>query len=134
MRDQLLQRIEPDTRVRRRELKGRRSRTGAVGVSLERHVVDGRVYHRYVAQWRDPVKGLRRRRFLVEHHGKRQARALAIDARQAGVAAVHAYMVALQREEARRRLEKAEPMPCPVKDPRSRQGISMARRRPRRAR
>jgi hypothetical protein len=55
-----------------------------------------------------------------------------LGAREAGVARSHAYLVARQREEAEGRLQQAAPMPRPVKDPRSRQGISMARRRPRR--
>jgi len=41
-----------------------------VGVGLEPHAVDGRVYERYVARWQDPEKGLQRRRFLVEHYGR----------------------------------------------------------------
>ena len=131
-RDQLLQRIGADTRERRQIPKGRRSKTGVVGVSLEPHVVDGRVYERYVAYWQDPEKGLRRRRFLVGHYGRDRALVLAIDARKAGVAHSHAYLLARQREEAARRLQKAAPMPRRVKDPLSRKGISMARRRPRR--
>ena len=131
-RDQLLLRIGPDTRVRRRSPKGTRNVTGVVGVRLERHVVEGRVYHRYVAHWPDPEKGTRRRRFLVERYGKEQARALAIEAREAGVAHSHAQQLARQCEEARRRLQEAPPMPRQVKDPLSRKGISMARRRPRR--
>jgi hypothetical protein len=83
-RDELLRRIDPDQRVRCRTPRGSRSRTGAVGVSLEVHVVDGRIYHRYVAHWQDPEKGSQRRRFLVERHGEEQALALAIGAREAG--------------------------------------------------
>lgn len=131
-RDRLLQRIHPDTRERRHIPKGRRSKTGVVGISVEPHKVDGRIYERYIASWQDPEKGLQRRRFLVEHYGEERARALAIDAREAGVAHRRAYLLARQREEATRRLQKAAPMPRPVKDPRSRKGISMARRRPRR--
>ena len=131
-RDQLLQRIGPDTRARRQIPKGTRSETGVVGVSLERHVVGGRVYGRYVAHWQDPEKGPQRRRFLVEHYGKQRALALAMDAREAGVAHSDAYHRARQREEASRRLRKAPPMPRQVKDPLSRKGISMARRRSRR--
>jgi hypothetical protein len=132
-RDRLLLRIDPDSRVRRQIPKGRRSKTGVVGVSLEPHVVDGRVYHRYVAHWQDPEKGPRKRRFLIEHHGEERALALAIEAREAGVARSHGYLLARQREEATRRLQKAVPMPRPVKDPRSRKGISMARRQARHA-
>lgn len=72
-----------------------------VGVSLELHVVDGLAYERYVACWQDPQQGLRRRRFLVERYGKERARALAIDAREMGVAQRHAQQLGLQREEAR---------------------------------
>lgn len=132
-RDQLLLSIGADSRVRRRVPKGTRSRTGVPGVSLQRHVVKGRVYKRWVAQWQDPEKGLQRRRFLVERYGKEQARALATEARRAGVDHSVALLLARQREEARRRLRKAPPMPRQVRDPLSRKGISMARRRPRRA-
>jgi hypothetical protein len=132
-RDDLLRRIEPDLRVRRRAPRGRRSKTGVVGVSLEPHVVDGRVYHRYLAHWQDAEKGPQRRRFLVEHYGDEEARARAIAAREAGVARSRAYLLGLQLEEAERRLKTLGPKPTPVKDPRSRGGISMARRRPRRA-
>jgi hypothetical protein len=59
-RDELLAGIiGPDTRVRRRPPRGRRSKTGIAGVSLERHLVEGRVYHRYVASWQDPDEGPR---------------------------------------------------------------------------
>jgi len=131
-RDELLLRVEPDTRVRRRVPKGARSTTGIPGVSLERHTVGGRVYHRAVACWRDAEKGPQRRRFLVERYGKDEAVALAAKARKAGVARSRAYLMARQREEAARRLQAAAPLPARVKDPLSRKGISMARRRPRR--
>src|SRR5687767_7498226 len=49
----LLRRIGPDTRVRRKVPKGSRSGTGIVGVGFEEYVVEGRLYHRYVAHWRD---------------------------------------------------------------------------------
>ena len=125
-------RIEPDTRVRRRVPRGVRSVTGVVGVSRERHMVDGRGYERYVANWQDPEKGPQRRRFPVQRYGREQALALAIEAREAGVARVHAEQLRRQREEARRRLRAAQPMPRQVRDPLSRKGINMGRRRPRR--
>lgn len=132
-RDQLLLRVVgPDTRVRRRVPKGTRSKTGVVGVTREPHVVGGRLYWRYIARWQDPDKGLQRSRFYDRIHGKEQAKALAIEARKAGVAHSHAVQLARQREEARRRLRNAPPLPRQVKDPRDRKGISMARRRPRR--
>jgi hypothetical protein len=131
-RDRLLQRIEPDTRDRRQAAQGRRSKTGVVGVTIEHHKVDGRVYERYVASWQDPEKGPQRRRFLVERYGRGEAFARAIGARRRGVARRRADMLARQREEARQRLLKAAPMPRPVKDPRSRKGIRMGRRRRRR--
>ena len=93
-RDQLLLRIGPDTRVRRQIPKGTRRRTGVVGVNLERHVVEGRAYERYVAHWQDPEKGTQRRRFLVQRYGKEQALALATEVREAGVAHKHAYQLA----------------------------------------
>jgi len=133
-KDQLLLCIGPDTRVRRRSPKGSRNVTGVVGVNLERHVVKGRVYEYYLAQWQDPEKGTRRRRFLIDRYGKEQAFAFAMEAREAGVAHGHAHQLARQCEEATRRLQDAPPMPRQVKDPLSRKGISMARRRPRRAR
>lgn len=131
-RERLLQRVDPDTRVRRRLRKGARSKTGVVGVALERHVVEGRVYQRYVAHWQDPEQGARRRRFLVERYGREKALALAMEAREEGVSRGHAVQLAIQREEARRRLQDAAPMPHQVKDPLDRKGISMANRRPRR--
>lgn len=98
-RDELLRRIDPDQRVRRRMARGSWSKTGVVGVSREPYVVDGRRYHRYVAYWQDPEKGRpQRRRFLVEHYGEERAKALAIDAREAGVARGHAYLLARQQE------------------------------------
>jgi hypothetical protein len=131
-RDRLLLQIEPDTRSRRRIPRGCRSKTGVVGVSLERHKVEGRVYRRYIAQWEDAETGSQRRRFLVEHYGEERALALAVEAREAGVARRRAYLLARQRQEARERLQETPPLPHLVKDPLSRKGISMARRRPRR--
>ena len=127
-RDELLMQIEGDTRERRRPPKGTRSRTGEVGVSLERHRVGGRTYHRYVAGWKDASGRWMRRRFLVERYGKERAEALAIEARQAGVARTRRELQALQRAEAAARLRKAPPMPRQVKDPLSRKGIVMPRR------
>jgi hypothetical protein len=132
-RDRLLLRLVPaDSRVRRRAPKGRRSKTRIPGVTRERYAVGGRFYSRYIARWQDPDKGPRRRRFAVKRYGARQARSLAVEARRAGRAESDARLLARQREEARRRLREAGPAPRPVKDPRSRKGISMARRRPRR--
>lgn len=131
-RDELLLRIGPDTRVRRRIPKGIRSGTGVVGVSRERYVVGSRAYERYVANWQNPEKGPQRRRFLVQRYGKERALGLAKEAREAGVAHNHTYRMARQSEEAASRLQNAPPMPRQVKDPLSRKGISMARRRPRR--
>ena len=64
--------------------------------------------------------------FSTEREGA-QATAMARATRKAGVAHSHAYLLARQREEATRRLQKAAPMPRRVKDPLSRKGISMAR-------
>ncbi len=64
-RDGLLRRIEPDTRVRRRVPRGSRSQTDVVGVILERYLVDGREYERFVAHWRDPYGRQLRRRFSL---------------------------------------------------------------------
>jgi hypothetical protein len=128
----LLQRVPADTRVRRRSPRGRRSKTGVPGVTREKYRVGGRVYSREIAHWPDPDNGPQRRRFAVKLCGARQARAMAIEARRAGLAECGARLLARQREEARRRLQEAGPMPRRVKDPRSRRGISMARRRPRR--
>jgi hypothetical protein len=132
-RDRLLLRYVPaDTRIRRRVRKGRRSKTGVRGVSREDYIVGGRVYSRYIAHWPDPDNGPQRRRFAAKYYGARQARALAIQARKAGLAENAARLLTRQREEARRRLREAGPRPRQVKDPRSRKGINMARRRPRR--
>ena len=130
----LLRRAGPDTRVRRKVPNGRRSRTGIAGVSFEEYVVEGHLYHRYVAHWQDADKEGRRRRFGVGPYGDQEAKALAAKARRAGLEQTDAERLARQREEAARRLQNAPPMPSQVKDPRSRKGISMARRRPRRAR
>lgn len=132
-RDDLLLRIGPDTRVRRRPVLGRGSATGIVGVSLERTRVHGRVYESYTATWPDPEKGQARRRFLIQRYGRERALALAQEAREAGIAQNHARMLALQREQASQRLRQAPPMPRKVRDPLTRKGISMASRRPRRA-
>ena len=131
-RDELLLRIDPDTRVRREVPKGRRSETGVAGVSVERHKVHGRVYPRIVAHWQDLKTGKTKKTFSVALHGWDGAKALAVEAREAGVARYRAQMAARQQGQAVARLEKAGPMPRPVKDPLSRKGISMARRRPRR--
>jgi len=133
-RDELLRRIDPDTRVRRRPPRGSRNRTGIVGVTLELHKVGGRVYERYVAMWPDPEKGGDRRRFQVARYGRKRAKALAKEARQAGLDRYAERLLARQRQEAAERLRQAPPTPRQVKDPADRRGISMAARRPRRAR
>jgi hypothetical protein len=127
-RDELLERVEPDLRVRRRVPKGVRSKTGVVGVSVERHLVEGRVYRRYVAHWSDPEEGPMRRRFSVERHGEEGARALAEEVREQGVARSRARLLARQAADAARRLAAAPPLPRMVRDPRSRKGIRMPRR------
>ncbi|MGH9322776.1 MAG: hypothetical protein ACRD3V_23190 [Vicinamibacteria bacterium] len=121
--------IEPDTRVRRRVPKGARSDTDVVGVSLEQYVVGGRVYERFVAHWQDPERRPQRRRFSVGRYGKKRAFALAVESREQGVSHNRAVQLVRQREEAARRLAAAPPMPRKVKDPKSRTGIRMARRK-----
>jgi hypothetical protein len=130
-RDELLLRLEPDTRVRRQVPRGARGTTGVVGVTIEPHRVGGRVYERYVARWKDPDSGVRRRRFSIKGYGKDRAFALAVEAREAGVARCRAVELARQREEAARRLQEAPPMPARAKHPLSRKGIRMPRRHPR---
>lgn len=131
-RDELLaRRLGPDSRVRRRVARGR-GMGSRPGVTLERYSVEGRHYERYIAQWQDPDKGLERRRFSLKRHGKRRARALAIEARRSGVANANSLRMARQRKEASRRLRNAPRMPRPVKHPLDRRGITMAGRRPRR--
>jgi hypothetical protein len=132
-RERLLKRIDPDTRVRRRHPRGRSHSTDVVGVSREEYVVEGLEYCRYVACWQNAEGRMRRRRFSVGRYGETGAKARAVRARQAGVARAHAVRMARQRQEAALRLKLAPPMPSQVKDPLSRKGISMARRRPRRA-
>jgi hypothetical protein len=112
---------------------GRRGSTKVVGVSLERNVVGRRVYVSYSAAWPDPEKGFGRRRFLVSRYGRDRALTLAIEAREAGVARYHAYLLARQQKEAKKRLQRAPPMPRQVKHPLDRKGISMGRRGRRRA-
>jgi hypothetical protein len=128
-RDELLKRVEPDLRVRRRVPKGVRSETGVVGVTMERYVVGGRAYRRFVAHWSDPETGPMRKRFSVGLYGKEQARALAEEARRKGVAQSRAQLREQQVAEAERRLEAAPPMPRMVRNPLSRKGIRMPRRR-----
>jgi len=122
-RDRLLLHFEPDTRVRRRPPKGHS--TGVPGISLERYVVEGRVYERYVASWEDPEKGYRRRRFSLLRYGKQMAWALAMEARRLGLAYARAVLLEKQRKEARQRLASAPHQPRRVKDPLSRKGIKM---------
>ena len=128
-RDELLKRVEPDLRVRRRVPKGARNETGVVGVTMERYVVGGRVYRRYVAHWSDPETGPMRKRFSVGLYGEEEARALAEEARRKGVARSRAQLRERQVADADRRLEQAPPMPRVVRDPLSRKGIRMPRRR-----
>jgi hypothetical protein len=130
-RDEMLLRLGPDTRVRRTTARGVGSRTGVVGVCLEHHIVGGRRYERYVAGWVGEDGHVHRRRFFVKRYGRKQALALAIEAREAGVARTHAAQQARQREEAGRRLRAAPPLPRRVKDPLSRKIIDTARRRTR---
>jgi hypothetical protein len=131
-RDQLLERIPPDTRVRRRIPKGvRKPTTDVVGVTLEKYRVEGREYERYIGTWKDAEGSFRRRRFSVGRYGRKGAYDRALRARKEGVALARAERLSQQREEAARRLAASLPMPRPVKDPRSRKGISMANRRPR---
>jgi len=132
-RDGLLMHVEPDTRVRRRSPKGTLDLTGVVGVSFEEYEVHGRFYERFVANWPDADDGTRRRRFSVRRYGEERALALAVAARKAGVALVRAEKLARQRAEAGHRLEEAPPLPAQVKDPLSRKGINLGRRRPRHA-
>jgi len=129
-RDRLMKRIGGDGRTRSRVPAGRTSTTGVVGVSRETHPVGGRVYHRFVATWPDASTGrMRRRRFQIERYGKQAAFELALEARREGVARRLEHLGKRQREDAERRLALAAPMPRQVKDPRSRKGIRMPRRR-----
>lgn len=66
---------------------------------------------------------------LVGKYGGKRALALAVEARKQGVARTRAVQFARQRQEAARRLAAAPPMPHKVKDPKSRKGIRMPRRR-----
>jgi hypothetical protein len=127
-RDDLLRRIDPDTRVRRRMPRGVTSETGVVGVTFERYEVEDRWYERYVATWQDADGRNRRRRFSVLMRGKAKAMALAKKAREKGVARAEAERRARQGSEARSRLAQMPPMPRPVKDPLSRKGINTAPR------
>jgi len=128
-RDDVLKRVEPDLRVRRRVPKGVRSETGVVGVTVERYVVGGRVYRRFVAHWSDPETGPMRKRFSVGLYGEEQARARAEEARRKGVAQSRTRLRERQVADAERRLEEAPPMPRVVRAPLSRKGIRMPRRR-----
>jgi AP2 domain len=130
-RDELLLEIEPALRVRRREARGRPPHsTGIVGVTFERQVVRGRAYERYVATWPGKDGVNKRQSFNVLKYGKRLAKALAIEARENAIDELRKAELARQREAARMRL-RSLPTSVQLKDPRSRKGISMARRRPR---
>lgn len=128
-RDVLYGRIEPDTRVRRKAPKGSRNKTKHVGVSFEEYVVEGRWYERFVANWKDADGRTRRRRFGVGPYGRRGAFALAVEARKEGVAQSRAVQHARQREEALERLAAAPPAPRRLKDPKSRKGVRIRRRK-----
>lgn len=129
-RDQLLRRIEPDTRVRRKVPRGSRNETKHVGVEFEEYEVDGRWYERFIAHWQDADGGHRRRRFGVGLHGLDGAYALAVEAREEGVAESRAAQRTRQREEALERLAAAPPKPRQLKDPKSRKGMRMPPRNP----
>ncbi len=124
-RDRLLRRIEPDTRVRRKHPRGSRNETRHVGVSFEEYEVEGRWYERFIADWKDADGRQMRRRFSVNKYGLAEAEALAVEARNEGVAESRAVRRARQREEALARLKAAPPMPRKVKDPKSRKGMRM---------
>jgi hypothetical protein len=127
-RDNLLRRIDPDTRVRRRMPQGVTSETGIVGVTFELYAVEGRWYERYVATWQDADGRNCRHRFSVLTRGKAKAMALAKRARKLGVAQAEAERRARQGSEAAKRLARTPRTPPRVKDPLSRKGINMGPR------
>ena len=102
-----------------------------VGVTIERNVVDGRIYERAVGSWQDAKGVKQKRRFQLGLYGRDEAVARAREARERGLAQARRELLERQRDEASRRLAQAPPMPRQVKDPRSRKGINMGRRRPR---
>jgi hypothetical protein len=128
-RDEILSRIEPDTRVRRKPPRDSRNQTGHVGVELEEYEVDGRYYERYVAHWRDADGRPRRSRYSVGRYGKDGALELAVRTREGGVAQARAILRDRQRAEAQERLADAPPRPPRVKNPLSRKGIRMPPRK-----
>jgi hypothetical protein len=131
-RDEILSRIEPDTRVRRKPPRDSRNQTGHVGVEFEEYEVDGRWYERYAAHWQDADGRHRRSRYSVGRYGRDGALELAVRAREEGVAQARAVLRDRQRAEAQERLAAAPPAPSRVKNPLSRKGIRMPpRKKPR---
>lgn len=127
-RDHLLRRIEPDARVRKKVPRGSRSETHQVGVNFEEYVVGGRSHERFIAHWKDADGRPKRRRFAVGRYGRVGALALAVEARNEGVAQSRAVRRAREREEALERIATAPPKPRPLKDPKSRKGMRMPSR------
>lgn len=128
-RDRLLRFIEPDIRVRQRVPKGSRNETRKVGVAFEVYDVDGRRYQRYIAHWKDEDGRSQRRRFAVGKYGDALAYKLAAMARDEAVERIRTVLRARQLAEAKHRLTDAPPPPRQVKDPRSRKGMRIRRRK-----
>jgi hypothetical protein len=127
-RDELLRQLAGDTRTRRRHRAGRRSSL-PVGVSKERYRSGPRWYTRMVGHWTDVDGQPRKRGFSIRLYGRAGARQRALAASRQGREAAARELRRRQHAEAARRLREAPPAPPKVKDPRSRKGISMARRR-----
>lgn len=81
---QALRRLPPPLRTSTRDV---RSKTGEVGVSLERQVLpNGTIYICYRAGWPNGKGGYKKRAFSIAKHGKRAAFELAVRARRQGLA------------------------------------------------
>lgn len=124
-RDRLLLRIEPDTRVRPSEQDGR---GGGQPRTSRRRWSRLRALRRLLAgsaagAEEAPLPG----RAVRQGAGARPRDRRARD----GCGAAPCPATRPPTRGSQTRLQKAPPMPRPVKDPRSRKGISMARRRPR---
>lgn len=131
LRDGLLRQLDGDTRTRSRHPAGRGRSKTPVGVSKETYPSGGKWYTRMVGIWIDADGQPRRRRFSVRLYGTKEAERMALAAREEGKDAAARELRERQQAAAARRLLESPPPPPKVKDPRSRKGISMARRRPR---
>lgn len=86
MRDELVESLEGESRRERAERKTTRNSSGIVGVCRTHAVKGGKRYPCWQASW-SPEPGKRKCvKFFVSVHGEKEAKKLAIAAREAGLA------------------------------------------------